>query len=315
MNYFSFRHRNFGFGKGLVFAGKIAVRHRYGGGHFATVAAHATRWSAAVDFLVTVGIQDARAINQAALDAYAQFVKFLVETDEIELDYAVNLLSTANVVISALRGDDQIWVSPAERVGNRDRIRRTVPGGMDLEVVTACTTKLDGAGMLRAAAALPLVRSFGFRLREILLADLPRLVSEATLRSKINVIDGTKGGRCADRLVPVGPSGLAALTAANSLATGSSRNLLHADERFVDLYHGEMHQARPILFAHGIAGWHDLRAAFACARYEVLVGHPAPVIAGRVFDKERDRAARQTIAQELGHGRTDVVGAYIGGVK
>ena len=67
---------------------------------------------------------------------------------------------------------------------------------------------------------------------------------------------------------------------------------------------------------HGLKKIHDLRAAYACERYWQLTGSVAPVIAGRLFvDRSTDRAARQTIAQELGHARIDVVAAYIGGAR
>ncbi len=60
----------------------------------------------------------------------------------------------------------------------------------------------------------------------------------------------------------------------------------------------------------------DLRAAYACERYAELTGHPAPVVAGhRSATREEDRAARTVIAQELGHGRIDVLGAYVGSAR
>jgi predicted DNA-binding protein (UPF0251 family) len=65
---------------------------------------------------------------------------------------------------------------------------------------------------------------------------------------------------------------------------------------------------------YGLTKIHDLRAAYACERYRQLTGAAAPVVAGRqTVNRTIDRTARQTIAQELGHGRIDVVSAYIGG--
>ena len=62
-----------------------------------------------------------------------------------------------------------------------------------------------------------------------------------------------------------------------------------------------------------INGFHDMRAAYACERYQAITGYPAPVIAGkRQADKALDKKARTILAQELGHNRTDVVAAYIG---
>ncbi len=65
---------------------------------------------------------------------------------------------------------------------------------------------------------------------------------------------------------------------------------------------------------YGFGKLHDLRAAYACERYQVLADAPAPAVGGaRAASSEADRAARDIIAQELGHGRSDVVAAYIGG--
>lgn len=62
-------------------------------------------------------------------------------------------------------------------------------------------------------------------------------------------------------------------------------------------------------------GFHELRAAYACERYEQLTGFPAPINGGRVHreDLELDQHARQQLSHELGHSRIDVVSAYIGG--
>ena len=60
-------------------------------------------------------------------------------------------------------------------------------------------------------------------------------------------------------------------------------------------------------------GFHELRAAYACERYQQLTGAAAPVVAGgRQVSKEEDTAARWVLTQELGHGRIDVVSSYIG---
>ena len=62
-----------------------------------------------------------------------------------------------------------------------------------------------------------------------------------------------------------------------------------------------------------INGFHDMRAAYACERYQAITGYPAPVITGkRQADKALDKKARTILAQELAHNRTDVVAAYIG---
>ena len=70
----------------------------------------------------------------------------------------------------------------------------------------------------------------------------------------------------------------------------------------------------PVLKQNGIARLHDLRSAYACERYKALTGHEAPCNLRRKSDVDSsvDEKVRLTIGYELGHGRTDVVSAYIG---
>lgn len=73
--------------------------------------------------------------------------------------------------------------------------------------------------------------------------------------------------------------------------------------------------AREVLHEHGLKGFHELRAAYACDRYEHLTGQAAPIYGSLRYGVDRglDRQARRQIGLELGHNRVDVVSAYIGG--
>lgn len=73
--------------------------------------------------------------------------------------------------------------------------------------------------------------------------------------------------------------------------------------------------ARDVIHTHDLKGFHELRAAYACERYEQITQHQAPINGGRCYEIDRclDRDARTQISYELGHGRIDVVAAYIGG--
>src|SRR5690606_24958229 len=80
-----------------------------------------------------------------------------------------------------------------------------------------------------------LAREGGLRLREAILADLPRLQREAAQHGSINIADGTKGGRrgaAAPRWIPVSEGLRQALLQAASVATKGSRNLLEPGERY-----------------------------------------------------------------------------------
>lgn len=78
----------------------------------------------------------------------------------------------------------------------------------------------------------------------------------------------------------------------------AGRNLLAPDES-KDFLQAVVRPAREILHENGLKGFHELRAAYACERYEQLTGFPAPVNGGRVHgeDRELDQRARQQISQ------------------
>lgn len=149
-------------------------------------------------------------------------------------------------------------------------------------------------------------------------ADLPRLFREADRQGAINIQDGTKGGRSgayAQRWITVTDRVREALIAACQASPTGSRNLLSRDEEYKTFLQQTVKPARETLHAHELKGFHELRAAYACERYEQLTCCPAPVNGGDGYQQNRelDRTARQQISLELGHNRIDVVSAYIGG--
>ncbi|MYE60371.1 MAG: hypothetical protein F4X35_12680, partial [Alphaproteobacteria bacterium] len=68
----------------------------------------------------------------------------------------------------------------------------------------------------------------------------------------------------------------------------------------------------------GIPKSHRLRHGYGQRRYRELAGFPCPAAGGRptrdMMPAERriDRAARQTVARELGHARLDIASTYLG---
>jgi hypothetical protein len=303
--------RNFGFGKQIAWAGREALREAFGRGHYATVAAHFSRWNRFTSWLRQRGIDDACSITLSALQTYADDVKRDVESGDMKVSYGQNLLSSVNVVLEALRGDRQIRVEPAQIVGRRSAIRTDPPTSYDSARVTEAAQALRDAGYARAAAVLELARSWGLRSREASLLDLRKAFREANRRKQITIIKGTKGGRL--RKVKVThPDQIAVLSRGVALQAGGS-NIIPPEQSWLQWRNGELRAARDILHSLGIAGYHDARAAYACARYAAITGHPAPVQGGAIMDRERDRSAREDIASELGHGRINVVAEYIGG--
>ncbi|TSD79590.1 integrase [Pseudomonas sp. KBS0710] len=314
--------RNFGYGRQLSYAGTQALKDMFGGGHYGTVKAHSDRWQAFVRWCRSddgPGLNDARQIDRQILSDYAAHLRHLVERGDLAIATAQNRLSSVNRTMAALRGDQYVKVpSPSKALEmQRTTIRTTVPRGQDREHVMRIVDALREQHP-RAAAIAQLARTTGMRLREAILADLPRLQREAEHYDKINIQDGTKGGRggaTAPRWIIVDEHVLQALRCAEQISPDGSRNLLAPNESYLDFNRSVVRPVRDILHAQNLKGFHELRAAYACERYEQITHHLAPINGGRhsQLDPRFDREARVQISYELGHGRLDVVSAYIGG--
>jgi integrase len=315
--------RNFGFGRQLSYAGAQALKDLFGGGHFATVKAHSDRWQAFVNWCRSdegPRVNDARQIDREILMRYAVHVREQVDQGSVGIATAHNRLSSVNRTMAALRGDQYVKIpSPSKALGlQRSSVRSEAPQGQDRIQVRLIAQMLSERHQARVSAIVLLARETGMRLREAILADLPRLQREAQRLGKINIQDGTKGGRSgasAPRWITVTDQVRDALDWASATSPNGSRNLLAPDESYKDFMQAVVRPARDFLHEQGLKGFHELRAAYACERYEQLTGLNTPVNGGRVHreDRELDQRARQQISHELGHNRIDVVSAYIGG--
>ena len=315
--------RNFGFGRQLSYAGPQALKDLFGDGHFATVKAHSDRWQAFVNWCRSEDgprLNDARQIDREILMRYAGHVREQVDQGNVGIATAQNRLSSVNRTMAALRGDQYVKIpSPSKALGlQRSGVRSEAPQGQDRVQIEQIAQALSEHGQQRVSAIVYLARETGMRLREVILADLPRLQREARQLGKINIQDGTKGGRSgasAPRWIAVTDQVRDALYRASEASPNGSRNLLTPDECYKVFLRAVVRPARDILHEHGLKGFHELRAAYACERYEQLTGFSAPVNGGRGHREDRvlDRQARQQISHELGHNRIDVVSAYIGG--
>jgi integrase len=315
--------RNFGYGRQLSYAGPQALKDMFGDGHYSTVKAHCDRWQAFVKWCrseLRPGINDARQIDRKILADYAAYLRDVVRRGDLAVSTAQNRLSSVNRTMAALRGDQYVRLpSPSKALGmQRSRVRQSVPQGQDREQVKQIVDALCRDHQLRAAAIVLLARATGMRLREAILADLPRLSREARDIGKINIQDGTKGGRAgasAPRWIVVDHHVQDALGFARQVSPASSRNLIALDESYLNVLQEIVRPARDVLHAHNLKGFHELRAAYACERYEQITQCPAPINGGKCcqVDRNLDGEARRRISYELGHGRIDVVAAYIGG--
>jgi len=315
--------RNFGYGRQLSYAGPQALKDMFGGGHYGTVKAHSDRWRDFVKWCRSEGgpgVNDARQIDREVLSNYAAYLRGLVEHRHLAISTAQNRLSSVNRTMAALRGDQYVKLpSPSKALGmQRTGVRQSAPQGQDREQVMQIVDVLCSHQHLRAAAVVQLARATGMRLREAILADLPRLCREAKDLGKMNIQDGTKGSRAgasAPRWIVVDDHVRDALRFAAQVSPASSRNLIAPSESYLNVLRDVIRPARDVLHANHLKGFHELRAAYACERYEQITHHRAPTNGGKCHSINRslDHEARMQISYELGHGRIDVVAAYIGG--
>ncbi len=315
--------RNFGYGRQLSYAGRQALEDLFAGGHFASVKAHSDRWQAFVRWCRSEdgpGYNDARQIDRQTLDGYVAYLRQQIQQGNLCIATVQNRLSSVNRTLYALRGDqDMRIISPSQALGQqRSNVRTRAPDGQDHQLIQRMLHTLDEQQHERVAAIVMLARATGMRLREAILADLPRLQREAAHLGRINIQDGTKGGRSgasAPRWIIATERVKAALQFASDASPPGSRNLLARDEIYAAFLRQTVLPAREILHEHRLKGFHELRAAYACERYEHLTGHAAPVNGGFCYriDRDLDQQARSQISLELGHNRIDVVSAYIGG--
>lgn len=309
--------RNFGFGKQMAWAGKNALADRYGDGHYGTQAAHGERWQQFCEYARDQDVRDVRQVTEELVTAYGESLQQQVAEGEMAVSYAQNLLSSVNMVLEVMRGDSGMRVSPSELVGERNSVRQQAPTGMDRECLQQAINELRDRGEDRVAAVAELARALGLRFREASLLDARTALAQAAEKGAVNITEGTKGGRghVVDRWVPVLAVTTPILERAARLQ-GDSRNLIPEGNSYAQWRDHAYHAWSQVARDNELKGFHDLRAAYACDRYEQLTGAPAPVITGeRIVDKESDLAAREIISAELGHGRVDVVSAYVGSAR
>lgn len=310
-------HRNFGYGRKMAWAGRQALRDRYGNGRYGTIVGHTERWRKFVTWCrEELGIQDARSVDVDHVKDYGRALREKVDAG-MSPAYAQNLLSSVNVVLEAMRDDRQIRVAPAEWVGQRSRVRTNAPAGLDQRVVRQCADHLRIDGYERIAATVEVARALGLRLREASMLNARVALGQVKKHGAVNIAAGTKGGRGhrVDRWVTVSGTAIGCLVRA-AKAQGRGRNLIPSNLTWKQWNTRVHHVWAGVRDDYGLEKIHDLRAAYACERYRQLTGSAAPVIAGRLHaDRIADRNARQTIADELGHARIDVVAAYIGGAR
>lgn len=296
--------RNYGLGtRDMASAGRIALAQaaKQGGLSFASVDALSDRWSQFAAFAKGAGVGRMERITRELVQQYGQSLAGKVSEKALSPGYAQNLVSAINTVLGIASGHRWTPVSPTVdcQIAQRATVRASAPTDLKASLSSSRTEMI----------AL-LAREFGLRSKEASLLDSRKAVEEGQKRGVITVREGTKGGRA--RTVPIVPSQLKTLQRAAQIQ-GKEKNLIPADQSWKTWRNGELRAGREALKGQGIHGYHELRAIYACNRYQQLTGLPAPVMGGKIENKTLDYQARMVISAELGHGRVEVVSAYIGG--
>jgi integrase len=181
--------------------------------------------------------------------------------------------------------------------------------GIDIEQKLAEVAKLDRL----VALQLALQWAFGLRAREAWLLH-PQLADRDT---HLAVNWGAKGGR--DRTVPIDNPAQRQILEIAKRWTNQSTGSLVPDTQSLKAWKAHFYrvcQRCGIARTVGVVP-HGLRHEAANAIYKSIAGVDAPVYDGDMgsVDRERDRLARQVVAEHLGHSRPQITSAYLGSMS
>ena len=308
--------RNFGLGsRDMGTAGQYALNNsaRDGAVSFSTAATNGERWNSFTAWAKENDVKKMENVTQELVREYGRDLAEKVTAGEMAAATAQNYVSAVNSVMALATHGGWQSVSPTKDcgIGERSAVRLDAPGALDRGSYGRAVEAVRDQVGERAGAVVELCRELGLRSKEASLIDARAALAEAKERGAVSVDAGTKGGR--EREVPItSPAQVQALERA-AAAQGSDRSMVPEGQSWASWREGELRDAREIVQEHTGGGLHDLRAAYACDRYQALTGHAAPCAGGEISDRDRDAAARMAVAEELGHGRIDVVAEYVGG--
>lgn len=315
---------NFGFGRSMNFAIGNVLADKYGNKKYGTCRAHEGRLKHFAEFLKATGVADLREIERNHVVDYAAYVRELCEEVELSVSYGNNLVSSANVLVGLLTNGACPRVSPSKTVGRRSHVRTSEPCGLDPAQYEPAVECLIETGHERLALTIAFCRLIGARFREASLLSVRSARRSANRFGEVVICRGSKGGRA--KKIPrriEAPDYLVRLL--NDVAPKlGSRTVIPSDQNYVTWYATAHRQWRSLCDAFGMnSKFHDLRAAFACERHQVLSGFPAPCVSERIGVFEELPLAQQlpaaetrrTIALLLGHTRSDVVASYVGRMR
>lgn len=249
-------------------------------------------------------------ITRELVIEYGMEVAERVRNGELESSYGQYLVSAVNSVLHQIPEAHWRSVSPTRHchIDHRCTVRQEAPEALNRAVYEQRLNTLREHGSERAVAVCMLARELGLRSKEASLINASKALKEATKTGSVTITSGTKGGRV--RTIEISSERqISALTAA-STAQGNDRSMIPQDQTWSTWRETELRNAREVM-----GGLHELRAAYACERYQALTGHAAPCVEPGGHSAKGELVHLQTISEELGHNRIDVVRSYVGSLK
>ena len=267
-----------------------------------------------------LNIRDMRHLEQQHVQQYADHLRDRYDRGEISPSTAQNALSAVNRTLEIARGDRALHVAPVRDAGLPERSgvaseSRAMTPEQHQQAIQAVGDRLG--------AQIELQRELGLRYEESAKINAVVALREAERHGRVTVCEGTKGGR--DREVPIVRSEqIEALRAAAEIQRESGhRSMIPPDQSYRE-YQRECYRVTPEGFR-----FHGERHSYAQDRYQELTGVACPVAAGiehgthhdyiadqlgvsRAEAREIDHAAREQVAEELGHGRIGITNSYLG---
>ncbi|WP_170941705.1 integrase domain-containing protein [Cellvibrio mixtus] len=297
--------------KNLFESGSAAVKRsaRSSGGRYAWCAASIMRWRRFCNFCENLDVKSIADIDYEIVALYAESIS------SCSISTRHNYISVINVVMRILKSH-WVPVSPRRLAGEKRSFVNSNPVIIDRRLVHKIASQLTESNHPLLASVVNLGFYFGLRRREAALLELKNALHEAEQFGWIDIVRGTKGGRgrSVQRRVPVDEHQLAILKGMCEFL-GERRCLVPEDQtykKFSDYISSEL---LPVLKANGVSRLHNLRAAYACNRYQKISGFVAPrnqsdplLLASSCADTH----AREIITGELGHGRIEIVSSYVG---
>lgn len=305
--------RNYGLGhRNMNKAGALALERARVAKEISYETEHryAQSWSQFTSWAKEQGINRMEHITATLVTQYGRGLADQVRAESTAASTAQNRVSAVNRVMHMATNGQWKPISPTRACGisERNHVRHDKPQALDRGAYEAQLQAVRGKVGERAFAVCELARELGLRSKEASLFDARTALKQAHKTGSVSVSDGTKGGRY--RQVPITTEAQRAALERAAKAQGAASAVMPAESNWKSWRSGELRLAR-----EAIGGLHELRAAYACERYEALTGHEAPCAGGQIHDKAADKAARQKISAELGHGRIEVVNAYVGGQR